>query len=129
MYPVMPSLTFVNFYSLATGLYPEHHGMVTNYPYDPTTGEIFDVATGPQQEKWWQGEPIWITDRKSTRLNSSHSQISYSLFFFLSTRRPPTSPLFPSTTLSRSPHPGRDLRCRPRPAAGKMVAGRADLDH
>jgi len=64
MYPVMPSLTFVNFYSLATGLYPEHHGMVTNYPYDPTTGEIFDVATGPQQEKWWQGEPIWITAEK-----------------------------------------------------------------
>src|SRR3990167_6853591 len=41
-------------------------------------------------------------DRKSTRLNSSHSQISYSLFFFLMIRRPPRSPLFPSTTLFRS---------------------------
>lgn len=64
MYPVMPSLTFVNFYSLATGLYPEHHGMVTNYPFDPPTGKIFDVATGPQEEMWWQGEPIWITAEK-----------------------------------------------------------------
>src|SRR3989338_6787406 len=42
-------------------------------------------------------------DRKSTRLNSSHSSISYSsFFFFLMIRRPPRSPLFPSTTLFRS---------------------------
>src|SRR3990167_2764927 len=41
-------------------------------------------------------------DRKSTRLNSSHSQISYSVFFFLMIRRPPRSTLFPYTTLFRS---------------------------
>src|SRR3989338_7021881 len=41
-------------------------------------------------------------DRKSTRLNSSHSSISYSLLFFLMIRRPPRSPLFPYTTLFRS---------------------------
>src|SRR3990167_7036985 len=41
-------------------------------------------------------------DRKSTRLNSSHSQISYSLLFFLMMRRPPRSTLFPYTTLFRS---------------------------
>src|SRR3989338_6982833 len=41
-------------------------------------------------------------DRKSTRLNSSHSSISYSLFFFLMIRRPPRSTLFPYTTLFRS---------------------------
>src|SRR3989338_9032789 len=41
-------------------------------------------------------------DRKSTRLNSSHSSISYTLFFFLMMRRPPRSPLFPYTTLFRS---------------------------
>src|SRR3990167_6958135 len=43
----------------------------------------------------------WL-DRKSTRLNSSHSQISYSVFFFLMIRRPPRSTLFPYTTLFRS---------------------------
>lgn len=64
MYPVMPSVTFVNFYSLATGLYPEHHGMVENYPYDKVAKEQFDRATGPQQERWWQGEPIWVTAEK-----------------------------------------------------------------
>lgn len=64
MIPVMPSMTFVNFYSLATGLYPKHHGMVTNYPYDREAGEIFNRETGPQEERWWQGEPIWVTAEK-----------------------------------------------------------------
>src|SRR3989338_2244668 len=41
-------------------------------------------------------------DRKSTRLNSSHSSIFYFFLFFLMMRRPPRSPLFPSTTLFRS---------------------------
>lgn len=64
MYPVMPSVTFVNFYSIATGLYPKHHGMVENYPYDKVAQEQFDRATGPQEERWWQGEPIWVTAEK-----------------------------------------------------------------
>ncbi len=64
MIPVMPSVTFVNFYSIATGLYPKHHGMVANYPYDAAADEFFDPATGPQQERWWQGEPIWVTAEK-----------------------------------------------------------------
>src|SRR3990167_5422363 len=41
------------------------------------------------------------SDRKSTRLNSSHSQISYAVFFLM-IRRPPRSTLFPYTTLFRS---------------------------
>src|SRR6267143_1217295 len=65
-------------------------------------------------------------DRKSTRLNSSHSSISYAVFclkkkkkikkifffffFFLMIRRPPRSTLFPYTTLFRSPR----LRIVPR---------------
>src|SRR5438309_2098758 len=39
-------------------------------------------------------------DRKSTRLNSSHSSISYAVFCLLP--RPPIPPLFPYTTLFRS---------------------------
>jgi len=64
MIPVMPSVTFVNFYSLATGLYPENHGMVANYPYDAEAKEFFQSATGPTEERWWQGEPIWVTAEK-----------------------------------------------------------------
>ena len=70
MIPVMPTKTFVNFYSLATGLYPEHHGMVENVPYDRETGETFSSATGAQEARWWGGEPIWITAEKQG-LNAS----------------------------------------------------------
>src|SRR5688572_15284581 len=41
-----------------------------------------------------------LADRKSTRLNSSHSQISYAVFCLIP--RPPRSTLFPYTTLFRS---------------------------
>src|ERR1035441_4023584 len=43
-----------------------------------------------------------VSDRKSTRLNSSHLGISYAVFFFKIMRRPPTSTLFLYTTLFRS---------------------------
>lgn len=62
MIPAMPSKTFVNFYSLATGLYPEHHGMVANSPWDRRLNERFSNADGSSQDpRWWEGEPIWIT--------------------------------------------------------------------
>lgn len=65
MIPVMPSKTFVNFYSLATGLYPEHHGMITNAPYDRSYDEVFSARDGGAQDaRWWGGEPIWITAEK-----------------------------------------------------------------
>src|SRR5437868_2540992 len=46
------------------------------------------------------------TDRKSTRLNSSHVSISYAVFCLV--RRPPRSTLFPYTTLFRSVPGGAD---------------------
>lgn len=62
MIPVMPSKTFVNFYSIATGLYPEDHGMITNAPYDRVYDEVFsNRGGGPQDPRWWAGEPIWTT--------------------------------------------------------------------
>src|SRR3989338_7005073 len=45
---------------------------------------------------------LFLLRSESTRLNSSHSSISYSFFFFLMIRRPPRSTLFPYTTLFRS---------------------------
>src|SRR5947209_4877201 len=43
---------------------------------------------------------VFSADRKSTRLNSSHANISYAVFCLIA--RPPASPLFPYTTLFRS---------------------------
>src|SRR5438045_1500889 len=47
-------------------------------------------------------KPISGSDRKSTRLNSSHLGISYAVFC-LHVARPPSTP-FPYTTLFRSRH-------------------------
>src|ERR1700723_1836530 len=35
MLPSYPSLTFPNHFTIVTGLYPEHHGLVANGFYDP----------------------------------------------------------------------------------------------
>ncbi|MHA6289149.1 alkaline phosphatase family protein [Maricaulis sp. CAU 1757] len=59
MVPVMPTKTFTNFYTLATGLYPEHHGMVSNAPYDRSLDTVFSNRAHSGDPRWWQGEPIW----------------------------------------------------------------------
>src|SRR3954463_9144415 len=60
--PVFPSLTFPNFYSIATGLYPEHHGIVSNTINDSMLGRfsLRDTAV-VHDPRWWGGEPIWVT--------------------------------------------------------------------
>lgn len=61
--PVYPSLTFPSHYSIATGLYPEHHGIVGNRFFDPGRGEAYyyrNTAT-VQDGTWYGGEPIWVT--------------------------------------------------------------------
>jgi predicted AlkP superfamily pyrophosphatase or phosphodiesterase len=62
-----PSKTFPNHYSIATGLRPEHHGIVSNYFYDPNLKESFNKGRLADNEdpRWWsEGEPIWITAEK-----------------------------------------------------------------
>src|SRR5438046_6041302 len=39
--PVFPSNTFPNHYSIVTGLYPAHHGIVNNDFFDPVLSEYF----------------------------------------------------------------------------------------
>ncbi len=64
MVPTMPTKTFVNFYSLATGLYPKHHGMISNRPYDRKMQRRFDNRADSSNPSWWGGEPIWVTAEK-----------------------------------------------------------------
>lgn len=61
--PAFPSLTFPSHYSIATGLYAEHHGIVGNRMYDPVFGEAFasNKSENVRDGRWWQGEPIWVT--------------------------------------------------------------------
>ncbi|CAI8594623.1 unnamed protein product [Vicia faba] len=57
--PVFPTLTFPNHYSIVTGLYPPHHGIINNFFTDPITGDKFTMAS--HESKWWLGQPLWET--------------------------------------------------------------------
>jgi predicted AlkP superfamily pyrophosphatase or phosphodiesterase len=62
MTPVFPTLTFPNFYSIATGLYPEHHGIVSNTMLDSALGSFsLRDRSSVEDPRWWGGEPIWVT--------------------------------------------------------------------
>jgi predicted AlkP superfamily pyrophosphatase or phosphodiesterase len=66
MIPSYPSLTFPNHYTLVTGLYPEHHGIVANSFYDPVRRQRFsdnDPAT-TQDGSWYGGTPLWVLAEK-----------------------------------------------------------------
>lgn len=62
-----PSKTFPNHYTLVTGLYPGHHGIVGNAFYDPArrswyrNGDPSAVRDG----SWYSGEPIWVTAERN----------------------------------------------------------------
>ena len=62
MIPVYPSLTFPNHYSLATGLYPEHHGIVANTFYDPARHQTYSLgdSTTVTDGTWYNGTPLWV---------------------------------------------------------------------
>jgi len=62
MLPAYPSITFPNHYTIITGLYPEHHGIVANSFYDPGRKQTYSyhnskaVADG----SWYGGTPLWV---------------------------------------------------------------------
>ena len=64
--PVFPSKTFPCHYSIATGLYPGKHGIVSNNMYDAGIGGEFHLGDRDAVEdtRWWGGEPIWVTAEK-----------------------------------------------------------------
>ncbi|XP_076122089.1 autotaxin isoform X2 [Alosa pseudoharengus] len=65
MRPVYPTKTYPNLYSIATGLYPESHGIVGNSMHDPTFEATFSIRGQEKlKHRWWGGQPIWITAEK-----------------------------------------------------------------
>ena len=70
MTPCYPSKTFPNHYTLVTGLRPEHHGIVSNWFFDPAFDDTFDMGkpASNAESRWWGGEPVWITaERQGVR--------------------------------------------------------------
>jgi len=61
MLPSFPSLTFPNHYTIVTGLYPEHHGVVANSFYDATKDARYAIADAKAvtDGTWYSGVPLW----------------------------------------------------------------------
>src|SRR5580704_10095970 len=62
MIPSYPSITFPNHYTIVTGLYPEHHGIVANAFYDPTRKEVYTYRDeqAVTDGTWYGGTPLWV---------------------------------------------------------------------
>lgn len=66
MLPSFPSVTFPNHYSIITGLYPEHHGIVANNFYDPARKESYasNKVETVTDGSWYSGVPLWVLAEK-----------------------------------------------------------------
>lgn len=67
MTPSFPSKTFPNHYTVATGLYPAHHGIVENNIWDFGVTFTMSKREEVQNPRWWLGEPIWVTAEKQNQ--------------------------------------------------------------
>ena len=61
MLPSFPSLTFPNHYTIVTGLYPEHHGLVGNSFYDADKKARYAISdqAAVTDGSWYGGMPLW----------------------------------------------------------------------
>ncbi|HEX9895879.1 MAG TPA: ectonucleotide pyrophosphatase/phosphodiesterase [Gemmatimonadales bacterium] len=67
MEATFPTKTFPNHYTIVTGLWAEHHGIVGNTMEDERLGRFTIGDTVAVRESgWWGGEPIWVTAEKQS---------------------------------------------------------------
>ncbi len=66
MLPSFPASTFPNHYTLATGLTPDHHGIVNNSFWDKSRQVKYSLGDSATRHdiSFYGGEPIWITAQK-----------------------------------------------------------------
>ena len=66
MEPSFPSSTFPNHYTMATGLVPDHNGLVNNSFWNPETQHGYAIrdAESRYDPRYYLGEPIWVTAQK-----------------------------------------------------------------
>ncbi len=74
MIPSFPSVTFPNHYTIATGLYPAHHGLVYNQFYDRNRKETYSISDRKTVEdgSWYGGTPIWVLAEQQGMLSASY---------------------------------------------------------
>lgn len=64
--PSFPTKTFPNHYTMATGLYPDHHGIVENNFHAVDLGKSYSIGKeiAVTDGAFYGGEPIWVTAEK-----------------------------------------------------------------
>ncbi|WP_247234805.1 ectonucleotide pyrophosphatase/phosphodiesterase [Telluribacter sp. SYSU D00476] len=73
MLPSFPSLTFPNHYTIATGLYPAHHGLVNNTFYDENKKMRYSMGNkqAVADSSWYGGTPLWVLAEQQRMLSAS----------------------------------------------------------
>lgn len=73
MIPSFPTITFPNHWSLITGLYPAHHGLIDNFFYDYKRKEFYKMSSKENAEdgSWYGGTPLWSLAEKQGTLSAS----------------------------------------------------------
>ncbi|MGE8554712.1 MAG: ectonucleotide pyrophosphatase/phosphodiesterase [Chryseobacterium jejuense] len=73
MIPSYPSITFPNHWSLITGLYPSHHGLIDNFFYDYKRKEPYAMSNKKNAEdgSWYGGTPLWGLAEKQGMISAS----------------------------------------------------------
>ncbi len=67
-----PSLTFPNHYTIITGLYPAHHGIVDNTFFDRKKNQQYAIRLRPAvlDSSWYGGTPLWVLAEKQHMLSA-----------------------------------------------------------
>jgi len=73
MTSVFPSLTFPNHYSIVTGLYPAHHGLVDNTFFDEKANATYTMSNKKMvaDPYWYGGTPLWVLAEKQQMVTAS----------------------------------------------------------
>jgi len=73
MIPSFPSKTFPNHYTLVTGLYPGHHGLVDNQFYDPALKVKYSIRDKAvvQNPAFYGGTPLWVLAKEQGMRSAS----------------------------------------------------------
>lgn len=80
--PSFPTKTFPNHYTIATGMLPEHHGLVDNSFYEPFKDQVYNMGNRDivQDGYWYGGTPIWVLAEKN--------EIKAASYFFVGSEAP-----------------------------------------
>ncbi|MCB4799444.1 alkaline phosphatase family protein [Neotamlana laminarinivorans] len=69
-----PSKTFPNHYSIATGMYPDKHGLIGNTFYSYKKDAVYSIGnrTVVEDGEFYNGTPIWLQAQKHNIITASY---------------------------------------------------------